>query len=159
MKKTLSTLLALILLLCLGTATADQKVTLPDSRYSLTLPDGMEYDGPGEGSDDARFAYVSESLGLDIQFFRESDSKGATLQTMTDVLIAKGVDAAVYRISGVDMIAYRVTDPQDPPQKGMKCVAYVLLDGEAAQMVCFWYANQNAANLSEKIISSITQEP
>ena len=76
MKKTLSTLLALILLLCLGTAAADQKVTLPDSRYSLTLPDGMEYDGPGEGSDDARFAYVSESLGLDIQFFRESDSKG-----------------------------------------------------------------------------------
>ena len=44
MKKTLSTLLALILLLCLGTATADQKVTLPDSRYSLTLPDGMEYE-------------------------------------------------------------------------------------------------------------------
>jgi hypothetical protein len=41
----------------------------------------------------------------------------------------------------------------------MKCVAYVLLDGEAAQMVCFWYANQNAANLSEKIISSITMEP
>ena len=34
-----------------------------------------------------------------------------------------------------------------------------LLDGKAAQMVCFWYANQKAADLSEKIISSIALEP
>ena len=159
MKKTLSILLSLALLLCVSCAAADQKVALPDSRYSLTLPDEMEYDGPGEGEDDAKFAYVSESLGLDVQFFCQPNEKGATLQAMTDVLIAKGVDAAVYRISGVDMIAYRVTDPQDPPKKGMKCVAYVLLDGEAAQMVCFWYANQKAADLSEKMISSITLNP
>jgi len=160
MKKTISTLLALMmLLLCLGGAAADQKVYLPESRYSLSLPDGMEYDGPGEGDDDALFAYVSADLGLDIQFFRQLNDKGATLQAMTDVLLAREVDAAVYRISGVDMIAYRVTDPQDPPEKGMKCIAYVLLDGDAAQMICFWYANRKAADLSEKIISSIALDP
>ena len=159
MKKRMCGLTALILvLLCVGAAMAEQKVQLPDSSYSLMIPDGMEYDGPGEVPDDASFAWVSQDLGLDIQFFRQPNGGGASLQAMADVIIGDGVDAEIHRINGIDMIAYRAADPQDPPEKGMKCVGYVFLDGEAAQMICFWYASQNAANLTAEIIGSITKD-
>ena len=132
---------------------------LPESRYSLTLPDGMTYDGPGESPDDARFAYVSASLGLDIQFFCQDNEKGATLQGMATVLREDdGFDAAIYRISGIDMIAFEITDPQDPPEKGMKCITYMLEDQGKVQMICFWYASQEAADRTADIISSITDK-
>ena len=159
MKKRMCGLTALVLaLLCISGALADQKVRLPESGYTLTIPDGMEYDGPGEIPDDASFAWVSEELGLDIQFFRKENDRGATLQAMADVIIGDGVDAGIHRINGIDMIAYRVTDPQDPPETGMKCIGYVFLDGNAAQMICFWYATQNAANLTAEIIGSIAKD-
>ena len=151
------TALALVLL-CMGSALAEQKVQLPESSYCLTVPDGMEYDGPGDIPDDAAFAWVSENLGLDIQFFCQENDKGATLQAMTDVLTGDGIDASIYRINGIDMIVYRVIDPQDPPEKGMKCIGYVFLDGDMAQMICFWYANQEAADLTAEIIGSITDK-
>ena len=151
------TVLALMLL-CLGSALAEQKVRLPESSYCLKIPDGMEYDGPGDYPDDADFAWVSEELGLDIQFFRRANDKGATLQAMADILIGDGIDASIYRINGIDMVAYRVQDPQDPPEKGMKCIGYVFLDGDAAQMICFWYAGQTAADLTAEIIGSITDK-
>ena len=159
MKKRMCGLAVLVLvLLCMSSAMADQKVQLPESDYALTIPDGMEYDGPGEIPDDASFAWVSEELGLDIQFFRQTNDRGVALQAMADAIIGEGMDAEIYRINGVEMIAYRVSDPQDPPEKGMKCVGYVFLDGNAAQMICFWYANQNAANLTAEIIGSITKD-
>ena len=147
-----------LVLLCMSGALAERKVKLPESRYSLTIPDSMEYDGPGETPDDALFAWVSEKQGLDIQFFRQKNDKGATLEAMADVLIGDGMDAAIYRINGIDMIVYRVSDPQDPPEKGMKCIGYVFLDGDAAQMICFWYATQEAANLTAEIMESITNK-
>ena len=159
MKRRMCGLMALILaLLCTGVAAAEQRVQLPESRYSLMIPDGMEYDGPGEMSDDSLFAWVSPQLGLDIEFFRQVNDKGATLQGMADVIIGDGIDAAIYRINGIDMIAYRDKDPQDPPEKGMKCIGYVFLDGDAAQMICFWYATQEAADLTAEIIGSITDK-
>ena len=159
MKRRMCGLIALILvLLCMSGASAEQRVRLPESRYSLMIPDGMEYDGPGEIPDDASFAWVSEKLKLDIQFFRQGNDRGATLEAKADVLIGDGMDAAIYRINGIDMIVYRVTDPQDPPEKGMKCIGYVFLDGDAAQMICFWYGTQEAADLTAQIISSITNK-
>ena len=159
MKKGMCGLVTLLLVLvCMNGALAEQKVQLPESRYSLTIPDSMEYDGPGETPDDALFAWVSEKQGLDIQFFRQKNDKGATLEAMADVLIGDGMDAAIYRINGIDMIVYRVSDPQDPPEKGMKCIGYVFLDGDAAQMICFWYATQEAANLTAEIMESITNK-
>ncbi len=159
MKRRMCGLMALMLaLLCMGGAAAEQKVQLPESRYSLMIPDGMEYDGPGDIPDDAEFAWVSAELGLDIQFFRQPNDRGATLQAMADVLISDGMDAAIYRINGTDMIVYRDSDPQDPPEKGMKCIGYVFLDKDAAQMICFWYATQKAADLTAEIIGSITDK-
>ena len=147
-----------LVLLCMSGALAERKVKLPESRYSLTIPDGMEYDGPGELSDDSLFALVSAKLGLDIEFFRQPNDGGAALQAMADVIIGDGVDAEIRRINGIDMIAYRVADPQDPPEQGMKCIGYVFLDGDAAQMICFWYATQEAADLTADIIGSITKD-
>ena len=147
-----------LVLLCMSGALAERKVKLPESRYSLTIPDGMEYDGPGDIPDDAAFAWVSGKLGLDIQFFRQPNDGGAALQAMADVIIGDGVDAEIHRINGIDMIAYRVTDPQDPPEQGMKCIGYVFLDGDAAQMICFWYATQEAADLTAEIIGSIAKD-
>ncbi len=147
-----------LVLLCMSGALADQKVQLPESSYYLAIPDGMEYDGPGDIPDDAAFAWVSGKLGLDIQFFRQPNDGGAALQAMADVIIGDGVDAEIHRINGIDMIAYRVTDPQDPPEQGMKCIGYVFLDGDAAQMICFWYATQEAADLTAEIIGSIAKD-
>ena len=147
-----------LVLLCMSGALAEQKVRLPESSYYLTIPDGMEYDGPGDIPDDAAFAWVSGKLGLDIQFFRQPNDGGAALQAMADVIIGDGVDAEIHRINGIDMIAYRVTDPQDPPEQGMKCIGYVFLDGDAAQMICFWYATQEAADLTAEIIGSIAKD-
>ena len=158
MKKQLCVIVAAVLmLLMMSCAMAEQTVRLPESSYRLTLPDGMEYDGPGQGSDDARFAYVSASLGLEIDFFLH-DRKGAGLEEMADIMRDQGMDAAIYRISGIEMIVYRVSDPGDPPEKGMKCVGYVLTDGAHIQELCFWYANQKAADLTATIINSITDK-
>ena len=161
MKKRMCGLMALLtVLLCVCTATAEQKVQLPESTYSIKMPDYMEYDGPGEEPDDACFAWVSEKVGLDIQFFRTPNDRGATLQAMLEVLSGDDQieEAQIWPINGIDMIVYRVTDPQDPPGKGMKCIGYVFLDGDAAQMICFWYATQEAADLTAEIIGSITNK-
>ena len=148
----------LLAVLFIASAAAEQTVRLPESRFALMIPDGMEYDGPGDIPDDAAFAWVSGKLGLDIQFFRQPNDGGAALQAMADVIIGDGVDAEIHRINGIDMIAYRVTDPQDPPEQGMKCIGYVFLDGDAAQMICFWYATQEAADLTAEIIGSIAKD-
>ena len=57
----------LVLLLLAGAAYADQAVKLEGTRFTLALPDEMEYDGPGKPGK-ADFAYVSGSLGLEILF-------------------------------------------------------------------------------------------
>ena len=151
-------ILALVVLLLAGCAAAEQKVMLPDSSYSLLIPDGMEYDGPGQSPDDARFAWVSEALGLDIEFFCEPNEKGAALQAMAEVLAGDGIDTRISRINGIDMIVYQVTDPGDEKGSGMKCIGYVLEDGNTVQMICFWYATQEAADWTERIITSIIKE-
>ena len=159
MKRRLCGMAALILaLMSIGCAMADQKVLLPGGSYSLMIPDGMEYDGPGVSPDDAKFAWVSAELGLDIEFFCEPNEKGAALQAMAEVLAGDGIDTRINRIGGIDMIVYQVTDPGDSKDSGMKCIGYVLEDGKNVQMICFWYATQEAADWTARIISSITKE-
>ena len=156
MKKLVCTILTVLLATALaGGALAEQRIRLPESSYTLAIPDGMEYDGPGESPDDARFAWVSEKLGLDIEFFCQSNEKGVPLKAMAEVLAGDGIETTLQRIAGIEMIAYHTSDPGDLPGKGMKCVGYVIQDGSNVQMICFWYANQEAADLTAEIISSI----
>ena len=159
MKKRMFAAALVLALLCAGCALADQKVQLPDSSYTLTVPDGMEYDGPGESPDDARFAYVSASMGLEIEFFCEENGKGATLDDLARVLREDyGYETSINRIGGIDMIVFEFTDPGDPPDQGMKCITYMFPDGKNVQMICFWYANQTAADRTAEIISGITDK-
>ena len=152
-------LAAVMVLFMTGSALAEQKVQLPDSRYSLTLPDGLEYDGPGEKPDDARFVYLSEALKLEVQFFCYG-REGAALRTLAEILQQdESVDeVSIYKVNGIEMIVYRLTDPDDPPEKGMKCIGYVLEDGDLIQEITFWYGTQDAARLTEEIIGSITKD-
>ena len=157
MKRVVSVLLAaaLILSLC-GNAMADQKVQLPESSYRLTLPDGMQYDGPG-GSGES-FAYVDESIGLDISFFCY-DRKGKTLEAIAPEIREQCDSASIRQIrDGIKALVYEVRDPADPPEKGMKCIGYVLEDGDRIQEICFWYATQKAADLTKTIIESLRKE-
>ena len=154
MKKRLGCMVLAMLLLVCGCAAADEQIQLPDSRYMLTIPDGMTYDGPGEGDDTAKFAYVSEKLGLDIEFF-SYDANGWKLKDMAETLREQGTDAEMRKIAGIEMIVYLVTDPDDPPQKGMNCIGYVLKDKDVIVEICFWYATKKAAKLTEEIIGSI----
>ena len=64
-KRICAVLTAVFLLAGISCALAEQTVFLPESSYRLTLPDKMEYDGPGTGDDDAEFAWVSAELGLE----------------------------------------------------------------------------------------------
>ena len=146
----------LLAVLFIASAAAEQTVRLPESRFALMIPDGMEYDGPGDSPDDARFAYVSAAMGLEIQFFCEPNEKGASLQAMAEVLAGDGVPTEIHRIGGIEMICYRTSDPGDAPEAGMKCIGYIFADGNKVQMICFWYANQQAADRTAEIIASIT---
>ena len=156
MKRGLCLAIAVMMIaVCGGSAMAEQKVYLPESRYSLTLPDEMKYDGPGvTAGDDAEYAYVSAALGLEIDFFLHDNSNGSTLEGMAKGLKESGQETSIRRISGVDMLVYETTDPTD----GAPCIGYVLLDGNRVQEICFWYYNQQAADLTETIISSITDK-
>ena len=158
MKRRTCLILALILALCAGCAAAEQKISLPESSYTLTLPDGLEYDGPGstEG-DDAKFAYASYDLGLEV-YFLVYDGKGATLEDMVRFMKENGEDAELYTVNGIKMLVYRVDDPDQPPQKGMKCIGYALADGDKIQEIVFWYASQAAADLTKEIMGSIHKD-
>ena len=70
------------LLLAGSCAMAEQKVQLPDSRFYLMLPDEMEYDGPGKPGK-ADFAYVSDSLGLEVLF---TSADGSGLVSLSDMI-------------------------------------------------------------------------
>ena len=159
MRKRLCLMMAAVLmLLTMSCAAAEQTVFLPESSYRLTLPDGMEYDGPDVGSDNAKFAYISAQTGLEIDFFLY-DRNGAALEDMVAPLLEQGIDEAdLWTVNGITMIVYRANDPTDPPQKGMKCIGYVLEDGNKIQQICFWYATKEAAQLTETIIASITDK-
>ena len=157
MKRVAGILLAVALAVAMGgSALADQKVRLPESSYCLTLPDGMQYDGPG-GSGES-FAYVDDKTGLDIAFFCY-DSRGKTLEAIAPEIRDQCDSVSIRQIrDGIQVLAYEVRDPDDPPQKGMKCIGYVLEDGNRFQEICFWYATQDAANMTKTIIESISKE-
>ena len=155
-KRIWTVLMLLTVLFGLGAARADREVRLPESKYRIMVPDGMEYDGPGEGEDDAAFALVSTELGLDISFFRFENPNGASLQAIAEGLAESIDNTEIRSFGGMEMIVFQGTDPADPPETAMKCISYVFLDGDAVQMVSFWYANQEAADLTAQIITSIT---
>lgn len=151
MRKVLGLVTAVIILLGAAGAAAEQTVRLPESRYAVTMPDGMTYDGPTPDSDEA-FAYVYEEIGLEAGFFRyEGEGTGLT-DVITKLLAGGAEDIRMTTVNGVEMLAFRYA-PVD--ESGMKGVGYVLQDGDATLEILFWYATQEAADLTKTIMESI----
>ena len=152
MMKRFCLILAALVLLGAGCASAEQRVQLPESRYAVTLPDGMTYDGPGEKGE-AAFAYVSEALGLDVSF---TVGYAGGLQQISDLIPAieqKGMtDVRMTLVNGIEMLVYRY-EPEDT--NSMKCIGYILRDGDKVEQIEFWYAGQGAADLTRTIMESI----
>ena len=129
-----------------------KETSLPDSGCTILIPEQMEYDGPDDG-DGSRFAWLSAELGLEIDFYCY-DSMGVTLEQIRNQLNADGHATDSTRIGNTEMLVYRTESDQVP---GMKCIGYVLLDGEMVQEITFWYANQTAADLTAEIMESFRE--
>ena len=155
MKKIVS-LLICVILLC-GTALAEQTVSLPNSRYTLDLPDGMKYSMP-EPEDNGMAAYTSAALEMDYVSYPKADAvrqgMSETLRETAENLAASGEEAELREVNGVLMLIFRMTDEAD----GASGIGYVFEDGDWIIEINFWYATQEAADETEKIISSIKEK-
>ena len=66
--------------------------------------------------------------------------------------LAKGAeDITPVPVNGVDMIAFRYPAQDD----GWKAVGYMTRDGDATQMILFWYGTPEAAGRTKTIMESI----
>lgn len=149
MRKMISLLICLTFLF--GCAAAEQSVLLPGSRYVIDIPDHMEYSEPEEG-DFGVEAYVSDTLEMDYRSYPASESGlMPTLRKSAEWLAENGVNAELYDVNGIEMLVYRVTDKAD----GAPCIGYVMMDGTQVVEVFFWYATQEAADITKRIMESI----
>ena len=149
---------AAVLLVCtamlFSTASADQTVSLPGTRYAVDVPDSMEYSAPGE-EDNGVHAYISETLEMDyLSYTREEAALPGTLRETAETLAASGVEAEVRDVNGIEMLVYRVTDEAD----GAQAIGYVFEDGGMIVEVVFWYATQEAADTAKKIMETVRRE-
>ena len=155
MKKIVS-LLVCVILLC-GTALAEQTVSLPNSRYTLDLPDGMKYSMP-EPEDYGMAAYTSAALEMDYVSYPKADAvrqgMSETLRETAENLAASGEEAELREVNGVLMLIFRMTDEAD----GASGIGYVFEDGDWIIEINFWYATQESADETERIISSIKEK-
>ena len=150
MKRAFGLLVVLILVMGIGCAAAEQRVNLPDSAYSLALPDEMKYSAPGPQSTE-RFAYAAKKLGLEISFYRYDDN-GWTLDALAQNMLSQYDDIKMTRVNGIEMIVYRA---ESATGDGMKAIGYVMKDDHAIIEITFWYANQKAADMTKTIMESI----
>lgn len=152
MKKGFALLICIVLLF--GCAAADRAVALPESRYEIDIPDGMAYSEPQDG-DSGILAYVSDTLEMDYLSYPLEDTaapdSSESLQDRVKTLAAGGLEVELRQVNGIDMIVYRITDETD----GTPGIGYVLEDGHTVIEVIFWYATQEAADLSQKIMETI----
>ena len=149
-------LLICMMLLC-GAAAAEQTVSLPDCRYVVDVPDDMEYSA-AEETDSGMEAYYSDTLEMDYVSYPKSEAvsigMAETLQETAEKLAEEGMSVEVRNVSGVEMVCFRVLDRED----GAPCIGYVFEDGDWMIEIDFWYATQEAADMTGRIISSIRAE-
>lgn len=155
MKKIIS-LLICVILLC-GSALAEQTISLPNSRYTLELPDWMKYSMP-EPEDYGMAAYTSEALEVDYVSYKKADAvrqgMAETLRETAEILAESGEGTELREVNGILMLVFRMTDEAD----GASGIGYVFEDGDWIIEINFWYATQEAADETERIISSIKEK-
>ena len=77
-----------------------------------------------------------------------------TLQETAESLVSSGEEAELREVNGVLMLIFRMTDEAD----GAPGIGYVFEDGDWIIEINFWYATQEAADETERIISSIKEK-
>ena len=147
MKRAISFLICTVLLL--GSAAAEQTVVLPESRYVIDVPDDLKY-SPAEDGDEGIEAYISDTLEMDYCSYPTAED-APTLQERAEKLVAGGTDAEIRNVNGIEMLVYRITDEAD----GAPCIGYAFMDGNRIVEIFFWYATQEAADLTKNIMETI----
>ena len=147
MKRAISFLICTVLLL--GSAAAEQTVVLPESRYVIDVPDELKY-SPAEDGDEGIEAYISDTLEMDYCSYPTAED-APTLQERAEKLVAGGTDAEIRNVNGIEMLVYRITDEAD----GAPCIGYAFMDGNRIVEIFFWYATQEAADLTKNIMETI----
>ena len=146
----------LCLTLLLGCAQAERSVMLPNSRYIIEVPDWMRYSEPEDDYSGVE-AYVSEMLEIDYTSYPRATmiATGAagSLREVAENSAAKGKEVELRSVNGIEMLCFRTMDESDQAP----CIGYVFEDGEWMIEIDFWYATEEAANLTTSIISSIHQ--
>ena len=136
------TVCAVLLAGCAGAET----VILPNSRYVIDVPDSMVY---------GMEAYYSETLEMDYASYPVSQATELgmpeTLREAAEDRAAQGLDVELRKINGIETLCYRVKDETD----GAPCIGYVFIDGEWMIEIDFWYATQEAADMTKTIMETI----
>ncbi len=152
MKKAICLFICTVLLFC--SAMAELTVALPESRYVIDVPDGMKY-SPPEPKDNGIEAYISETLEMDYRSYSREEALAIgfseNLQETAELLAAAGAEAEIYEVNGVEMLVYRFTDEAD----GAPGISYAFADGDRMIEIIFWYATQEAADMTKTIMESI----
>ncbi len=149
MKKAISFLVCTVLLF--SSAAAEQTVVLPEGRYVIDVPDDLKY-SPAEEVDEGIDAYISDTLEMDYCSYPATED-APTLQERAEKLAADGTDAEMRTVNGIEMLVYRVTDEAD----GAPCIGYAFMDGTQTIEIFFWYATQEAADLTRHIMETIRE--
>ena len=136
---------------------AAETVTLPNSRYVIDVPDSMVY-SPAVDTDYGMEAYYSETLEMDYASYPVSQATELgmpeTLREAAEDRAAQGLDVELRKINGIETLCYRVKDETD----GAPCIGYVFIDGEWMVEIDFWYATQEAADMTKAIMETIREK-
>ncbi len=128
--------------------TADTEAMLPDGVHCLTMPAGMVWQVPGAEETDLKGVFLREP-DLEMLVFAY-DAQGSTIQGLAEALIASGREAQVRTINGEEFLVYQDRDEAD----GTPCVGYgYLYDGWLIE-ISFFYASQEAADMTKTIMES-----
>ena len=127
-------------LMLLSCASAEQEVLLPGGRYAVDVPDWMEYSEPVDG-DAGVEAYVSKDLEMDYISYQKAEM----------IRAEKGSKIELRKVNGIEMLCFRLVDEED----GTPCIGYLFEDGELLIEIDFWYATQEAADMTKTIMETI----
>ena len=155
MKKTGCLLVIMVLLF--GCAAAEQAVTLPGGRYVIDVPDWMDYSDAVDG-DAGVEAYISKDLEMDYISYRKEEAAAlgmaASLRETAAQQREAGAKVELRKVNGIEMLVFRLKDEED----GTPCIGYVFEDGDTLIEIDFWYATQEAADETVRIMESIRAE-
>ena len=152
MKKVFAALVCLMLLS--GCAQAERSVALPHCGYVIEIPDWLRYSEAEEGYNGVE-AYVSEMLEIDYTAYPKTALIGPgaaeSLREVAEASAAKGKEVELRLINGIEMLCFRTMDESDKAP----CIGYVFVADEWIVEIDFWYATQEAADLTTSIIASV----